>query len=188
MKKILLVFFTFAIIFTFVGCINNIANNGHASSEASGNSKNKPADEPNKGPIDNKKKATPVDNKKEAASVKKMTTMNITVGNKTFTATIENNETAKELVKKFPLTVDMSELHGNEKYNYLSSNLPGTASCPGKINEGDLMLYGNNCLVLFYKTFNTSYSYVKLGHIDNTVGLTEAVGSGSVKVTFSLDK
>lgn len=29
------------------------------------------------------------------------------------------------------------------------------------------MLYGNNCLVVFYKSFNTSYSYTKIGHIDN---------------------
>lgn len=120
--------------------------------------------------------------------MKKMATMNITVGNKTFTATIENNDTAKAFVKQLPLTVYMSDLYGNEKYNYLSSNLLGTSSCPGKINEGDLMLYGNNCLVLFYKTFNTSYSYVKLGHIDKTAGLAEAVGSGEVKVAFSVSK
>ena len=29
------------------------------------------------------------------------------------------------------------------------------------------MLYGNNCLVIYYKSFDTSYSYTKIGHIDN---------------------
>lgn len=121
--------------------------------------------------------------------MKKMITINIIVGNKTFTATLEDNDTAKVLVKQLPLTADMSELNGNEKYNNLSGNLRAdTSTCPGRINEGDLMLYGNNCLVLFYKTFSTSYSYVKLGHIDNTTGLTEALGSGSVKVTFSISE
>lgn len=115
-----------------------------------------------------------------------MITMNIKGGSSTFTATLEDNNTAKAFIKQLPLTVDMSELNGNEKYNYLSNNLRAdTSSCPGRINEGDLMLYGNNCLVLFYKTFNTSYSYVKLGHINNTSGLAEALGSGSAKVTFS---
>ena len=76
-----------------------------------------------------------------------------------------------------------------EVYIYLPVNfftLTNESSYPGTINEGDLMLYGDNCLVLFYKTFNTSYSYVKLGHIDNTVGFTKAIGSDSVKVTFSV--
>lgn len=117
----------------------------------------------------------------------KMVTINITIENTTFTATLEDNDTAKAFVSHLPLTVDMSELNGNEKYSNLSSNLRAdTASSPGTINEGDLMLYGNNTLVLFYKSFNTSYSYVRLGHINDTTGLTKALGSGSVRVTFSV--
>lgn len=180
MKKILPVFFTLAVIFTIVGFSNTTAYNSHTSSETSVVSKNKSTDENNKIQTDNTKEATPV---------KKMITMNITVSNTTFTATLEDNDTAKALVKQLPLTVDMSELNGNEKYNYLSSNLRAdTSSSPGTINEGDLMLYGNNCLVLFYKTFNTSYSYVRLGHIDNTTGLAKAIGSDNVKVTFSVSE
>ncbi|MDR4947926.1 cyclophilin-like fold protein [Neobacillus cucumis] len=115
-----------------------------------------------------------------------MKNINITVGNKTFTATLEDNDTVKALVKQLPLTVDMFELNGNEKYHNLLGNLRADKSIsPDRIHKGDLMLYGNNCLVLFYQTFNTSYSYVKLGHIENTTGLTESLGSGGVKVTFS---
>lgn len=180
MKKILPVFFIIVVIFIFVGCSNTAAKNGHISSETSVASNNKSTDEQNKSQTDSTKESTPV---------KKMITMNITIGNTTFTATLEDNETAKAFAKQLPLTVDMSELNGNEKYNYLSSNLRAdTSSCPGKISEGDLMLYDNNCLVLFYKTFNTSYSYVKLGHIDNTIGLNKAIGSGGVKVTFSVSE
>lgn len=120
-------------------------------------------------------------------SNKKDVKMNIKVNNTTFTGTLENNDTTKAFIKQLPLTVDMSDLNSNEKYNYLDSNLRADgAANPGTINEGDLMLYGDNCLVLFYKTFNTSYSYVKLGHIDNTAGFAKAVGSGSAQVTFSV--
>ena len=122
-------------------------------------------------------------------SNKKDIKMNIKVNNTIFTATLEDNDTTKTLIQQLPLTVDMSDLNGNEKYNYLDNNLRADgASSPGTINEGDLMLYSNNCLVLFYKTFNTSYSYVKLGHIDNTAGFTKAIGSDSVKVTFSVSE
>ena len=84
-----------------------------------------------------------------------------------------------------PMTLDMSELNGNEKYHYLSSSLPTDASCPGTIHTGDILLYGNNCVVVFYKTFSTGYSYTKIGKITDPEGLESALGSGSVSVRFS---
>ena len=54
------------------------------------------------------------------------------------------------------------------------------------INKGDVMLYQDNCLVIFYKSFSSSYSYTKIGHIKDTSELEQALGEGSVKVGFSL--
>jgi hypothetical protein len=158
--------------------VNSAENNSYTSSETSAVSKNNTNDEHYK---------YQTDRVKETSTMKKMIIIDIIVGNKTFKATLEDNDTAKVLCKQFPLTVDMSELNGNEKYCNLSGNLRADIPTrPDSINEGDLMLYGNNCLVLFYENINTSYSYVKLGHIDNTTGLTEALGSGNVKVTLSM--
>lgn len=93
---------------------------------------------------------------------------------------LEENETAKEFIKILPQEYTMNELNGNEKYTYLDKSLPTDSYNPNQINKGDIMLFGDNCLVIFYKTFNTNYSYTKIGHIDNLPDL----GKNSIKVIF----
>jgi len=113
-------------------------------------------------------------------------TLVIKIGSKQYTATLLDNPTATAFKTMLPLTMNMTELNGNEKYFDLSKNLPTNASNPGKINTGDLLLYGSKTLVLFYKTFSTSYSYTKLGKIENPSRLAEALGSGNAVVTIEL--
>lgn len=114
--------------------------------------------------------------------------LKVTIGNKEFTATLDNSEAAKEFVKMLPLEVNMRDHGGFEKTTSLSKSLPGRSSNPGRINIGDLMVWSGSSLVLFYSAHNTSYSYVKLGRIDNTSGMLEAMGRGSVKVKYELLK
>ena len=114
--------------------------------------------------------------------------MRVIVGGKTFLATIDDSATGEAFMNLLPMTIDMTELNGNEKYYYLSNNLPQNASNPGTIHAGDIMLYGSSCVVLFYKTFNTSYSYTRIAWMDDPTGLAEAVGSGRATVTFELFK
>lgn len=125
-----------------------------------------------------------------ATSTARKNTMNIgvKVGSKTFTATLEDNATAKAFKALLPVTIRMTELNGNERYFRLSGSLPRNASNPGTIQTGDLMIYGTDTLVLFYDTFPTSYSYTGLGRINNPAGLAVALGSGDVTVTFELQE
>ena len=104
--------------------------------------------------------------------------MKAIINNIEYVINLENNNTVNELIKLLPLELEMVELNGNEKYAYLNKSLPTNSYNPNKINKGDVMLYGSSCIVIFYETFNTSYSYTKIGHIDNLGDL----GSGSINV------
>ncbi|MBL3547252.1 cyclophilin-like fold protein [Chryseobacterium sp. KMC2] len=120
----------------------------------------------------------------------KMETMKIRikVGSKTFTATLADNKSAQEFKKMLPLTLEMADHLRNEKHTDLSKSLPTNSSNPRTIENGDLMLFGSRTLVLFYKTFTTSYSYTRLGKVNDATGLASALGSGDVTVTFELEK
>lgn len=125
----------------------------------------------------------PVANKIPIMSTK----IKIIVDSQTFTATLIETNSAKSFKEKLPMTITMMELNGNEKYFNLPDNIATNSLNPGTILNGDLMLYGPNTLVLFYKTFSTSFSYTKLGSVDNANGLASALGSGNVTVKFDLD-
>lgn len=111
----------------------------------------------------------------------------IRVGDHSFAATLEDNATVRAFIALLPMTITMNEMNGNEKYYYLSENLSTDSYRPGTIRNGDLMLYGSNCLVLFYETFSSSYSYTRLGRLDNPSGLSSTLGRGNVTVTFEIN-
>lgn len=118
-------------------------------------------------------------------TTKKAGTMKLVIGDKTFSVRLENNATAAALKEQLPLDLSMDELNGNEKYYYYST-LPAAPNQVGTIHAGDVMLYQDNYLVIFYKTFQTDYQYTRIGTITDTKGLAEALGSGNVRVTWTL--
>ena len=109
-----------------------------------------------------------------------ISSVKVTINNKEYTLNLEDNETAKSFANLLPQEFNMSELNGNEKYVYMGSSLPTNSYNPKHIEKGDVMLFGNNCLVIFYKSFDTSYSYTKIGHINNL----DDLGNGSITVKF----
>ena len=111
----------------------------------------------------------------------------IKVNSHIFTATLLDNKSVKAFKEMLPLTMQMTELNGNEKYFDLPNSLPTNSYNPETIKNGDLMLYGSKTFVLFYKTFSTPYSYSQLGSLDDVTGLTTALGSGNITVTFELE-
>lgn len=112
--------------------------------------------------------------------------LRITVGNKTFTATLLDNPTARAFKTLLPLTLRMNELNNNEKFAQLPTSLPTNATIPSSIQAGDLMLYGSSTLVLFYEGFATSYRYTQIGKIDDVTTLASSLGKEDAIVNFEL--
>ena len=50
-------------------------------------------------------------------------------------------------------------------------------------SSGDIVLYNGNNIVIFYGS--NSWSYTKLGRIDDLTGWREALGDGDITVTFT---
>lgn len=106
------------------------------------------------------------------------------VGRAEFAVTLADNAAAREFASRLPMTLTMTELNGNEKYGQLAEPLPTSSEAPGRIHTGDLMLWGDDTLVLFYDTFSTPYRYTRLGAIDRPDELARILGRGGVTVTF----
>ncbi len=109
-----------------------------------------------------------------------MESIKVTINDKDYYLNLTNNETTKAFLKYLPQEFNMKELNGNEKYIYMDYTLPTNEKSIKHIEKGDVMLYGDNCLVIFYESFDTTYSYTLIGHIDNLPNL----GSGNITVKF----
>lgn len=150
-----------------VGCSKNITTSG-----ADNNQNDTTNGNDNQPPIDN----NPPTNTQR---------ISIKVGNTVFIAQLYDNQTVDAFVQLLPMTVNMSDMP-HEKYCYLSQTLPTNPQQVNQINTGDLMLWGNNCFVLFYESFSTSYSYTKLGRIVDVTNLATIVGANNISVTIEV--
>jgi hypothetical protein len=109
----------------------------------------------------------------------------MTVGDRRFAITLSDNAAARAFAAQLPVMLDMSDHNGNEKHAQLPRALPTDEMRPGTIHAGDLMLYGTDTIVVFYLTFNSSYSYTRLGRVDDPGDLAEVLGRGAVRIEFS---
>lgn len=130
------------------------------------------------------KKSTTTEKTTAQVTQSDMYSVKITVSSQTFTAKLYKNDATEKLISKLPLTIDMDELNGNEKYYYLDFTLKTDTEKVGSIKAGDIMLYGNDCLVLFYESFDTSYSYTRLGYVEDATEFAKALGDSGVSVTI----
>lgn len=212
MRKILsLVLLTF-LVFSLAACgaegeqpdmastAEDIVSSGITEPEESTASEPLESEEPSASEEPSKQQTQPMENTEETTQVQQTMSgeqdnseedtemkMNVQVGGAAFSATLENNEAVSELVammQESPVVIEMSDYSGFEKVGPLGRNLTASNS-QTTTHAGDIVLYNGNQIVIFYGS--NSWSYTRLGHIDDLTGWEDALGSGDVTVTFSLE-
>ena len=128
---------------------------------------------------ENSKKMTEADKKEQV--------MTVEVNGQKFEAELYDNDTADAFKEMLPITFSMNEHNGNEKYIYMDQSLPSASEKIGGIQNGDIMLFGSDCLVVFYESFQTSYTYTRIGYIKNPDVLSSALGNGSAEISFYME-
>ncbi|PTQ84291.1 hypothetical protein C8U37_10958 [Trichococcus patagoniensis] len=106
----------------------------------------------------------------------------LTVNGETFRATLESNHAVEAFLNRLPIVIKMNEMNGNEKYYDFSEGFPTESERVDRVKSGELMLFGSNTLVLFYKNFSTAYTYTRLGALDNLSNLAKVLGRKDVSV------
>lgn len=112
----------------------------------------------------------------------------LTINDAKLSATLENNSSVdalKEKLSEGDITIDAREYGGFEKVGSLGFSLPKNDS-QYSTDFGDIMLYQGNQITLFYES--NSWSYTKIGHVDNISQeeLKNILGKGDVNITLSL--
>lgn len=130
---------------------------------------------------------TSPNNTKQPRSEKEQVNMWMMINGSRFEVTFEDNAAANAFVAQLPLTLNMEDLHSNEKHAQLPNALPTNARRVNTIHNGDIMLYGSSTLVVFYKSFSSSYSYTRIGRVTQPNKLAAILGQGNVQIEFSRD-
>ena len=113
----------------------------------------------------------------------------IHVNDTTFTATLEENSSAKafaEFLTQGDMTLDMHDYGSFEKVADLPRSFPRNDK-QIDTDAGDIVLYQGNSITIYYD--KNSWNFTRLARIDNVnkKRLQQILGKGNVKATFSVE-
>ena len=115
--------------------------------------------------------------------------LKIHVNDTAFTATFEENSSAKafaEFLAQGDLTLDMHDYGSFEKVADLPRSFPRNDK-QIDTDAGDIILYQGNSITIYYD--KNSWNFTRLARIDNVnkKRLQQILGKGNVKATFSVE-
>ncbi len=88
---------------------------------------------------------------------------------------------SQNFISNFPLSVQMGDDGTNKKKGCVYFKFDGDSDKPKNIEKGDLLIYGDSCVVIATTDFVGYNQYKKIGHIDNM----EDLPNGSYQAIFS---
>lgn len=112
--------------------------------------------------------------------------INLKVNNHVLKVKLEDNSAAKALMnklKKSDITIHAEDYGGFEKVGDLGFSLPRSDKYI-TTSAGDIVLYEGDEISLFYNS--NSWSYTRLGKVQNIKDLKKILGTGDVKMVLSL--
>ena len=132
---------------------------------------------------------TPKSSANSSAQTEAPVKLKIHVNDTTFTATLEENSSAKafaEFLAQGDMTLDMHDYGSFEKVADLPRSFPRNDT-PIDTDAGDIILYQGNSITIYYD--KNSWNFTRLARIDNVnkKRLQQILGKGNVKATFSVE-
>ena len=115
-------------------------------------------------------------------SIGKLSDMVVSINGKSYNAKVEKNKTAKMFLEQLPLTMEMQDYNENEKFGYLYTKFKTDSKTIRKIHAGDILLYGENTLVVAFKTFKSNDTCTLIGHIEDI----DELSNGSINIIFNV--
>ena len=132
---------------------------------------------------------TPKSSANSSAQTEAPVKLKIHVNDTTFTATLEENSSAKafaEFLAQGDMTLDMRDYGSFEKVADLPRSFPRNDK-QIDTDAGDIILYQGNSITIYYD--KNSWNFTRLARIDNVnkKRLQQILGNGNVKATFSVE-
>ncbi len=132
------------------------------------------------------KKETAID---DTAEDNKMKPITMRINDEEVEVTWEDNESVRalsDLVSGSPLTIESSMYGGFEQVGSIGTSLPSN-DVNMRTEAGDIVLYSDSNMVVFYGS--NSWSYTRLGHIENKSAeeLADLLGGSDVTITLSAE-
>ena len=132
---------------------------------------------------------TPKSSANSSAQTEAPVKLKIHVNDTTFTATLEENSSAKafaEFLAQGDMTLDMHDYGSFEKVADLPRSFPRNDK-QIDTDAGDIILYQGNSITIYYD--KNSWNFTRLARIDNVnkKRLQQILGKGNVKATFSME-